>query len=70
MITQGDPTPGEWTTVDGDKIFDAIFQQIGIKAGQTDPLTLKGKSGFLEPVDNSMVLNAGGTRATLDFSSR
>ena len=71
MTKQGDPTPGEFTNVQGG-IFDAIFNRIGIDPNKTNPADVQNKDGFLEYIDgdNSMVLNPGGTRATFGYFIR
>ncbi|MBI2677872.1 MAG: hypothetical protein HYX28_03730 [Candidatus Koribacter versatilis] len=66
MVTQGDPTAGTYTPVEGG-IWDAILQRAGIKPCETDPKDGKGKDGFLEYVDDSNVLNSGGTRSTFGY---
>jgi hypothetical protein len=66
MVTQGNPTAGTYTDVDGG-IWDAVVKRSGIKPCESDPKDLKGHEGYLEYVGDSNVLNNGGTRTTFGY---
>jgi hypothetical protein len=70
MVKKGssaDPETGSFTKVDRKKIFDGIFSSAGIDPCTSDPVDLKGHTGFLEYIKKSSVLNPGGTRSTFGF---
>jgi hypothetical protein len=70
MVKKGssaDPETASFTKVDRKKIFDGIFSRAGIDPCTSDPVNLKGHTGFLEYIKKSSVLNPGGTRSTFGF---
>jgi hypothetical protein len=70
MKNKGDsaePAPDQFTEVDRAKIFDGIFKRAGIDPCKSDPIDLKGHIGYLDYINDSLVLKDGGTRTTFGF---
>jgi hypothetical protein len=65
--SSADPDTGSFTKVDRKKIFDGIFSRAGIDPCKSDPIDLKGHTGYLEYISKSSVLNPGGTRTTFGY---
>jgi len=66
---RGNPTPpsdSEFSKVDNAKIYDGIVKRAAITSDK-NPADLAGNPGYLDTIDNSNVLNAGGTRATFGY---
>jgi hypothetical protein len=67
MTKTGDASEHGPYTEAGSGIFTSILNRIGLKPGITEPKELEGREGFLEFIDQSIVLNECGTRATFGY---
>src|SRR5580693_6431533 len=65
--SSADPETGSFTKVDRKKIFDGIFSRAGIDPCKSNPIDLKGHTGYLEYISKSSVLNPTGTRTTFGY---
>jgi hypothetical protein len=68
MTKAGDRSAkGANSAADGSGVFSALLARSGINPGVTEPKELRGREGFLEFIDQSIVLNERGTRATFGY---
>jgi hypothetical protein len=67
MTKKGDPSQnGGYSDAEGG-IFTAILKRISLKPGETEPKDTQTAEGFLEFIDQSVVLNECGTRSTFGY---